>query len=206
MGLEEAPSRSCPFLMQKQLDGEKILNQKRPTFELDVFKVRNNSSIIETTNPERKILRETIDTKHFKGILKKNFVKEPKLQIHHFNGLSSKQFDDLSHDVPPYQESVEPDGPYPPEGLSPRKLKEDLVSSKTIKPRKGSGSTNMRSEMEKDVSKRLTKEAMKQDGKGINAIESESGSCKVKMHYQVSHISQLNETSDIKCKLAFRLL
>ncbi|CAL0313868.1 unnamed protein product [Lupinus luteus] len=201
MGLEEAPSSSCPFVVQKQLDGEKVLNQKRPTFELDMFKVRKNSSIIEKANPERKTLRETLETMHFKGILKKSFVKEPKLQIHHFNGPSSKRFDDLSHIFPPYQQSVKPHVPYPPDVLSPTKMKADLVSSKTIKPRKCSGSTNMRNEMGKDVSKRHTKEVFKLDAKGINTIESERCSGKVKLHCQVSHISQLNETSDIKCKV-----
>jgi len=82
MGLEEAPSKSFPSVKQKQLDRE-----------LDMLKVRKNDSIAE----KQKALRETLDTTHFKGILKECFVKEPKLHVHHFNDTSSKQFGDLSH-------------------------------------------------------------------------------------------------------------
>ncbi|KAG5022352.1 hypothetical protein JHK85_018694 [Glycine max] len=76
MGLEEAPSKSFP------LDREP-----------DMSKVRKNDSIAE----KQKALRETLDTTHFKGILKESFVKEPKLHVLHFNDTNSKQFGDLSH-------------------------------------------------------------------------------------------------------------
>ncbi|KAG4944205.1 hypothetical protein JHK84_048252 [Glycine max] len=135
MGLEEAPSKSFPAIKQKQLDRE-----------LDMSKVRKNDSIAE----KQKALRETLDTTHFKGILKESFVKEPKLHVHHFNDTNSKQFRDLSHialmkpQCTLYQESVK--STYmsvPPKELPITKLKPKIASSKTIKHRKGSSSTNM---------------------------------------------------------------
>jgi len=42
-------------------------------------------------------MRETLDTMHFKGISKENFVKHIH---HHFNDTNSKQFVDLSHISP----------------------------------------------------------------------------------------------------------
>ncbi|KAJ1437965.1 DUF3741-associated sequence motif [Sesbania bispinosa] len=203
MGLEEVPSKSFPAIMQKPLDGEKIM-----------LKVKRNKyrAEIEKVNPEQKVLRETSDTVHLKG---QNFVKEPKLLVHHFSDPNSKQFDNLSPIVlmkpqcTSCQESVKTHIPVPPEELSIRKLREEIISSKTIRQRKGSSSssTNMDKEMEKDVRRRLTKEkrpeflkeVVKLDAKGINPMEKTSG--KLKLYCQVSHTSQANETIDKKCKV-----
>ncbi|RDX99406.1 hypothetical protein CR513_17534, partial [Mucuna pruriens] len=195
MGLEEAPSRSFPAFNQKQLNGEKILNQKRLVCEMDMTKERKNDSIAEKVNPTQKALRETLDTMHFKGILKKRFVKEPKLHVHHFNDTNSKQFDDLSHialmkpQCTLYQESVKSTHmPVPSKELSITKLKAEIASSKTIKHRKGSTSTNG-----------LSKEVMKLDAKGNNPVEESSG--KVKLYCHIGHTSQVNETIDKKWKV-----
>ncbi|KAL3021846.1 hypothetical protein AAZX31_05G215300 [Glycine max] len=178
MGLEEAPSKSFPAVKQKQLDRE-----------LDMSKVRKNDSIAE----KQKALRETLDTTHFKGILKESFVKEPKLHVHHFNDTNSKQFGDLSHialmkpQCTLYQESVK--------------------STYMSVPPKGSSSTNMGKEMEKGICKRVNKEegpkflkeVMKLDAKGINPVEESSG--KVKLYCHIGHTSQTNETIDKKWKV-----
>ncbi|KAG5028979.1 hypothetical protein JHK87_012493 [Glycine soja] len=199
MGLEEAPSKSFPSVKQKQLDRE-----------LDMLKVRKNDSIAE----KQKALRETLDTTHFKGILKECFVKEPKLHVHHFNDTSSKQFGDLSHialmkpQCTLYQESVK--STYmsvPPKELPITKLKPETAYSKTIKHRKGSSSTNMGKEMEKGICKwvskeegpKFVKEIMKLDAKGINPVEESSG--KVKLYCHIGHTSQTNETIDKKWKV-----
>lgn len=173
-------------------------------------KVRKNDSIAE----KQKALRETLDTTHFKGILKESFVKEPKLHVHHFNDTNSKQFGDLSHialmkpQCTLYQESVK--STYmsvPPKELPITKLKLEIASSITIKHRKGSSSTNMGKEMEKGICKRVNKEegpkflkeVMKLDAKGINPVEESSG--KVNLYCHIGHTSQTNETIDKKWKV-----
>ncbi|KAK7398953.1 hypothetical protein VNO78_10127 [Psophocarpus tetragonolobus] len=203
MGLEEAPSRSFPAVKKKQLDGE-----------IDISKVRKYDSIAEKVNPEQKALKETLNTMHFKGILKERFVKETKLHVHHFNATSSKQFSDLSHMafMKPqcilYQESEK--STYmsvPPKELPITRLKPETASSKTIINRKGSGSTNMGKEMQKGICKRVNKEegpkflkqVMKLDGKGINPVEESSG--KVKLYCHIGHKTQENETIDKKWKI-----
>ncbi|TKY60884.1 hypothetical protein E2542_SST17987 [Spatholobus suberectus] len=199
MGLEEAPSKSFPAVKQKQLDAEIV--------------IRKNDSIAEKVNPEQKALRETLDTMHFKQLLKKSFVKEPKLHEYHFNDTNSKQFDDLPHialmkpQCTLYQESVKSTYmPVPPKELSITKLKAEIAPSKTIKHRKGSSSTNMGKEMEKVVSKRLNeeegpkflKEVTKLNAKGINPTKESSG--KVKLCCHIVHTSQVNQTIDKKWK------
>lgn len=184
MGLEEASSRSFPAAVkQKHLDGENIMNQKIPVFEMIDL-------------PKKSV--------HFEGLLKKNFIKDPKLQVHHFSDPNPKQFDDLSHIVlmkprcTPSQESVRTQKPVPEEDLSMSKLKAQVVSSKTTRQR-----------MEKDASKRLTKEkgpkflkeVVKHDAKGIIINPMEEFSGKVKLYCHVGHTSQVNETGDKKCKV-----
>ncbi|KAK7319987.1 hypothetical protein RJT34_04716 [Clitoria ternatea] len=153
---------------------------------------------------------------HFKGLLNKSFVKDPKLkllQVHHSNDPNSKQVDDLSHIAlkkPPFllhQESVKTHKSNPPEELSIRKLKAEIISSKMIKNRKGSTSINMGKELERDASKLLNKVegpkfmkgVVKLDVKGINYIEASSG--KVELHCHIGHTSHVNETVDKKWKV-----
>ncbi|KAF7813845.1 uncharacterized protein G2W53_034821 [Senna tora] len=184
MGLEEVPSRPLPTAVQKPLQGEKILNQKRPVFEIDMPKVRKTSSIIEKVDPERKkTLSEILEAVHFKGILKSSVI-EPKLQIYHFNGSPSEHSDNL----PPivlmkprcslHRESVKPRAIVPPEDSSHRKLRAEAAPSKSVKHK---GSTSMGNKIE-DVSKRLTqvekpkllKEFVKLNEKEIMGIEKSS--------------------------------
>ncbi|XP_047169944.1 uncharacterized protein LOC124838393 [Vigna umbellata] len=202
MGLEEGPSKSFPAAKQKLLGGE-----------IDKSKVRNNDSTDEKVNPELKVVRETLETTHFKGIFKENFVKDSKHHVHHhFNDTSSKQFVDLSHisSTEPqctiYQQSEKSAYiPVLPKEL--RKLRREILSSKTIKHRKGSSSTNMGKEMEKGIRKRLKKEGgpkflkevTKVDAKGNNPVEEYAG--KVKLYCHIGHTSHVNETIDRKWKV-----
>lgn len=208
MGLEEVPSRSYPAVMPRQFESQKIQNHKRPIFEIDLPKVRKNNSISEKVNQQRqKTLKEILETTHFTGLLKKSSVREPKHQVHHYNDLHCKQFDDLPPIVimkprcTPYREFVTIREPVPPE------LKARAVPSKTTKPREGSA--NMGKEIEEHVSKRAAKEertkrlkeAVQLNAKEIKPIENEKVSGgKVKLYGHASHKSQLqvSETVDKK--------
>lgn len=188
MGLEQVPSRSFPSIMQKQLESSKIVNQKRPVFEIDMPKIRKHSSIVEKVNLQRpKTLREILETTHFNGMLKNSSpVRDHTLRVEHSDDLHYEHFDDL----PPivlmkprygsYQERTKTYEQVPQEELSFRNLKEKEVSSKTFKPREGS-TTNMRKEMEENISKRLErpkriKEVVEVDVKEIKPVENEKAS------------------------------
>ncbi|XP_027359215.1 uncharacterized protein LOC113867906 [Abrus precatorius] len=214
MGLEEASSRSFPAVMQKQLESQKILNQKRPIFEIDMPKVGKN---VEKVNPEqKKTLKEILETTHFSGLLKKNSVRKPQFHVHHSSDPHCKQFNDLPPIVvmkprcAPYQGFVKNYEPVVhPEELSLRNLKAKAVPSKTIKHREGS-TTNIVKEKEEHVSKRLTKEertklikeVVELEAKEIKPIENEKApGAKVKLYSHISHKSQENETLDKKAKV-----
>ncbi|KAK4283795.1 hypothetical protein QN277_000710 [Acacia crassicarpa] len=212
MGLEEAaPSRPFLAVSQKQLQGEKILNQKRPTFEIDIPKLKKTSSTIEKVDPERKkTLSEILETIHFKGLLKKSSVLEPNLWIHHLDDYHHEQCDDLPPIVlmkprcSSYQESVKSHALFcpDPEGPSLRKRKADIVPSKSVKQK---GSTSMGSRA--DVTKRLTreekpkilKEFMKLDEKAIMPIEKSPNMVKSFSH--ASHKPQVQEAIEKKAKV-----
>ncbi|MED6110051.1 hypothetical protein PIB30_039316 [Stylosanthes scabra] len=213
MGLEEeeVTSRSFPTLMQKQLESEKIVNQKRPMFELDVPKVRKNDPIVYPERHRSKTLREMLETNHFDGVLKSP-ARESKHQVPHY-----KQFDDLPPIVlikprcTPCREFARVHEPVPSEELSLRKLKAKLVSSGTFKQREGSNA-NMGKEMEEHVSKRLFKgertellirEVVEPEAKEIKPIENEKvprGKLKVNGNGNVNLKSQESETVDRKVK------
>lgn len=119
MGLEECSSK--PLFPAE----EKILNQKRPMFDIDMPKVRKNQSIVEKVDPKnRKILmREVLETTQFNGLLKKTSVKEPKLQMHHFNDLPPVFL--MKPRSIPYEGSVQE--------FSIKKLKEEAFPCRTDK-------------------------------------------------------------------------
>lgn len=212
MGIEDVPSRPFPADVQKPLHGEKILNQRRPIFEIDMPKVRRTSSTIEKVDPERKkTLSEILETMHFKGLLKKSSVLEPELQIHHFKDSHSKTCDNL----PPivlmkprcslHHESVRSDALVPPGDLSLRKLKADVVPFKSIN-HNGSSTTSTGNKTE-EVTKRLTQgekpklqqESLKLKEKEILPIEKFPN--KGTLYSHVSHKPQVREAIDKKAKV-----
>nr|KYP66971.1 hypothetical protein KK1_013286 [Cajanus cajan] len=211
MGLEEAPSRSFPAV--KQLESPKILNQKRPMFDIDMPKVRKN---VEKVNLEHKMtLREILETTHFNGLLKSP-VREPKVQVHHFIDPHYKHVGDLPPIVlikprcTPYQECMRSyEHVVPPEELPLRNLKSKAVPSQIFQHREGS-TANMGKKMEEYVSKRLAKEertkvlreVVELKEKEIKPVENEKApGGKVKLHCHVSHKSQVNENVDKKAKV-----
>ncbi|XP_057761839.1 uncharacterized protein LOC130982031 isoform X1 [Arachis stenosperma] len=202
MGLEqeeEVTSRLFPTLMQKQLESEKIVNQKRPMFEVDMPKVRKTNPIVHPERHKSKTLREILETNHFNGVLNSP-ATERKHQMAHY-----KQLDDLPPIVlikprcTPCHEFARVHEPVPSEDLSLRKLKAKPVSSGTF----------MGKEIEEHVSKRLSKggrtellrEIMEPEAKEIKPNENEKAlRGKVKLNGNVNHKSQESETVDRKVK------
>nr|POE74501.1 hypothetical protein CFP56_66586 [Quercus suber] len=91
MGLEDLPSKTSQNTLQKHLERERISNQRRPIFDTDMPKGRKPQSIVQRVNPERKTLKEILDTMQFKGLLRSNSIKELKPQSNHSNDSHSKQ-------------------------------------------------------------------------------------------------------------------
>lgn len=209
MGLEEVPSRQFPAAAQKPLQGEKILNQKRPVFEIDVPKVRKTSSTIEKVDLERKkTLSEILETMHFKGLLKKNSVLEPDLGIHHFNDYPSEHCDDF----PPivlmkprcslHRESIKPRDLVPLEDSPRRKLKAEAIPSKFVKHRASTSIGNksdLTTRLTEEEKPKLLEEFVKLDEKGVMAIEKSQSTMKLYNH--ASHKPQVQEQIDKKVKV-----
>ncbi|XP_017440361.1 uncharacterized protein LOC108345983 isoform X2 [Vigna angularis] len=214
MGLEEAPSRSFPAVIQKQLESPKILNQKRHVFDIDMPKVRKN---VENVSLERKMtLKEILETTHFNGLLKKSPVREHNVHVHPSFDAHYKHVGDLPPIVlmkprcSPYQECVNSyDHVVPPEKLSLRNLKAKVAPSKVFQHKEDS-TTNVGRKMEEHLSKRLTKEertklvreVVELKEKEIKPIENEKApGGKVRLPSHVSHKSHVNETVDRKAKV-----
>ncbi|KAI4347112.1 hypothetical protein L6164_007958 [Bauhinia variegata] len=152
----------------------------------------------------KKALREIFETMHFKGMLKKSCVKEPKLQIHHFNDPHSKQYNDLPPIVlmrPRCRESVKAQSPVLPEQISRRKL-ESAVSSKTTKHKERYTKMSKKMEQE-DVIKRLMQDKGPKELKEVKLKPIEQAPNRVKLNCHVSHQVQVSETIDPKAKVKF---
>ncbi|XP_030952422.1 uncharacterized protein LOC115975680 [Quercus lobata] len=91
MGLEDLPSKTSQNTLQKHLERERISNQRRPIVDIDMPKGRKPQSIAQRVNPERKTLKEILDTLQFKGLLRSNSIKELKPQSDHSDNSHSKQ-------------------------------------------------------------------------------------------------------------------
>ncbi|KAF8388976.1 hypothetical protein HHK36_025660 [Tetracentron sinense] len=89
MGLEEFP----PEPLQLKLESEKILNQRRPIFDIDMPKARMPQFVDRNMDPERSTLKKILKTMQFKGLLKSNNVKGLK------HTSSSKQR--MDDEIPP---------------------------------------------------------------------------------------------------------
>lgn len=210
MGLEQVPSRTFPSVMQKQTESQKIVNQKRPVFEIDTPKVRKHSSVVEKINPERqKTLREILETTHFNGLLKNSPIREHKLHNHvnHSNDLQYNEFGELPPIVlmkprrSSYEEFVETYEPVPQEELSFRNLKAKGTPSKTFNPLEGS-TTNMRKDMEENISKRVIREERPKRVKEVFEIDvKEIKPVETKKVQKASQRLQASETVDEKAKV-----
>ncbi|OMO87983.1 hypothetical protein CCACVL1_08624 [Corchorus capsularis] len=101
MGLEEMPSKPLQTDSQREIDSKKIFSQQRPIFEIDMPKVRKSHHVNKKKDPERRTLKEILETMHFKGLLRSNsMIKEIKYEYHHqSNDFFSEQ--SLINDNPP---------------------------------------------------------------------------------------------------------
>ncbi|KAI9192311.1 hypothetical protein LWI28_021039 [Acer negundo] len=76
MGLEEIPSNPLQSTLPKQMKYDKFSNQQRPMLDYDMPKVKKPQFVHHRDNPERKTLKEILETMHSTGILKSNSVHE----------------------------------------------------------------------------------------------------------------------------------
>jgi hypothetical protein len=66
MGLEDLPSKPLRTPLQKHLESERILNQRRHVFNIDRPRGRKPHS---NADPERRTLKKILETMKFKGLL-----------------------------------------------------------------------------------------------------------------------------------------
>ncbi|XVF34850.1 hypothetical protein REPUB_Repub18cG0094000 [Reevesia pubescens] len=99
MGLEEMPSKSLQTDSHNDLESKKIFSQQRPIFEIDTPKVRKSQFVFRKEDPERRTLKDILETMHFKGLLKSNAIKEIKPDSHQSSDFFSEQR--LINDSPP---------------------------------------------------------------------------------------------------------
>uniref|UniRef100_A0A2N9IVJ8 DUF3741 domain-containing protein n=1 Tax=Fagus sylvatica TaxID=28930 RepID=A0A2N9IVJ8_FAGSY len=94
MGLEDLPSKTSQNTLQKHFERERILNQQRPIFDIDMPKGRKTQSTAQKVDSERKTLREMLDTMQFIGLLSSNSVKELKPQSYHSSHSKQRLVDE----------------------------------------------------------------------------------------------------------------
>lgn len=94
MGLEEIPSKPLQSASRKQLERDKILNQRKQIFDIDIRKERKPQFVAQKVDRECMTLEEIIDNMQFKGLLKSNLY-----QTYHSN--TSYLEKRLSNDAPP---------------------------------------------------------------------------------------------------------
>lgn len=91
MGLEDLPSKPQRTPLQKYLESERILNQRRHVFDIDMPRGRKPESVILNADPEQRTLKKILQTMQFKGLLKSNSVKKLPPECSHFNAFHPKQ-------------------------------------------------------------------------------------------------------------------
>ncbi|XP_044464535.1 uncharacterized protein LOC123195035 isoform X2 [Mangifera indica] len=205
MGLEEIPSNPLKTTLEKQLKNEKISSYHRPVFEIDMPMVRRPQSVDLKRTPERKTLKEILETQHFTGLLKDSRIKESqsycRISDSHSQQSSNNNTPPIVLIKPlcgPFLESEEPSAPMfwehgvPVSKLIPRKLKgREELPSKTIdwkdgplNPCKTSENTNAE---EKPI-KRLSKEGAKGSKKVAEKPEEKEAKIKQKAPAKVNSI------------------
>ncbi|XP_019191918.1 PREDICTED: uncharacterized protein LOC109186411 isoform X2 [Ipomoea nil] len=95
MGLEEISSKPLQSTSQKQLEKDRLFNQRRPIFEIDLPlpKAKKPPFVIQKADPKRKTLEEIIETMQLKGLLKSKLMDGSK---HHTVSDLEERFDDGS--------------------------------------------------------------------------------------------------------------
>lgn len=87
MGLEEISlKKTCHSVSQEKLEREKIMNQRKPVFDIDMRhmpKSRKPQFLVQKTDRDKMTLDEIIEMMQFKGLLNSN-----KPQTNHYNSNS----------------------------------------------------------------------------------------------------------------------
>ncbi|XP_019179895.1 PREDICTED: uncharacterized protein LOC109175068 isoform X2 [Ipomoea nil] len=98
MGLEEIPSQPHQFTSQKQMEKDRLSNQTRPAFEIDLPKAKKPP--IENMDTKQRTLEEIIGAMQFKGLLKSSPFYESK------HGIHQPVVSDLENEVDQYCEPI----------------------------------------------------------------------------------------------------
>ncbi|KAF5482018.1 hypothetical protein F2P56_002619 [Juglans regia] len=99
MGLQELPSKSMQATLQKHSESERIPNQQRPMFDIDMPKGRKPLYTAQNVDPERRNLKKILETMQYKGLLKSISARDLNPHSYHSNYFNSKQR--LIDEIPP---------------------------------------------------------------------------------------------------------
>ncbi|KAF5742974.1 hypothetical protein HS088_TW09G01036 [Tripterygium wilfordii] len=91
MGLGEVPSEHLQTTPQKQMETEKILNQRRLLFDIEMPKAKRPQFVVKKYDPKHKTLNEILETMQFKGLLKSKSVKEFRTHSDPYGDFDFKQ-------------------------------------------------------------------------------------------------------------------
>ncbi|KAH7572582.1 hypothetical protein JRO89_XS04G0277700 [Xanthoceras sorbifolium] len=215
MGLEEIPLNPLQSTLHKQKKDEKFSSQQRSFFDYDMPKIRKPQFVRQHQNPERKTLKEILETMHFTGILKGNSVNDLQYFPHQSSDLHSKErligsnppivlikprcdqfFESEETFVPVIQEKGVQDTK-----LMLRKLKvKEELPSRTNDCKEGtlnSGKTNRKKGEENSI-RRLSEEGAKKSKDMIGKLIKQKGCDKVNSSGHVTHQPQKKEAIDKK--------
>ncbi|KAJ4846592.1 hypothetical protein Tsubulata_050291 [Turnera subulata] len=91
MGLEDIPLQPLQKNVEKELDRQRNLSQRRPISDIEVPKVRKPQLLQQKTDPEQRSLKEILESMQFRGLLRSSSVKELKSQSDQARNLHSKE-------------------------------------------------------------------------------------------------------------------
>lgn len=91
MGLEECPLKPLQATPQNQFEGQKVPNQIRPIFDIDMPKGKKPQYGVQKVDPERRRLKEILESMQYKGLLRSNSARELQPRLDDINVSSSKQ-------------------------------------------------------------------------------------------------------------------
>lgn len=100
MGLEEIPSEPLQFTSRKQMVKDRLSNQRRPTFEIDLPKAKKPPIVVDNMDTKQRTLEEIIGAMQFKGLLKSIPINESK------HGIHQPVISDLECEVDQYCEPI----------------------------------------------------------------------------------------------------
>uniref|UniRef100_A0A2P2PID3 Uncharacterized protein MANES_16G114300 n=1 Tax=Rhizophora mucronata TaxID=61149 RepID=A0A2P2PID3_RHIMU len=91
MGLEDIPAMPTEPVSRKQLGGDQYLSWKWPVFATEMPKARKRETMMQKTEHEKRTLKEMLEKKRLKGLLKCSSVDEFTSYSHRSSDSNSKQ-------------------------------------------------------------------------------------------------------------------